>query len=309
MAGRWRSSKGLSLAVLGGVYAVALGVGLLVAEASRGIGPLAAALLGDLAATGVVFLFAVLLDNTSVYDPYWSLVPLPLALWWYFHPGEAGAADPWRFGLMAAVLGMWGVRLTANFARGWTGLNHEDWRYATYRRLGRARYWLISLAGLQMMPTLMVFGAMLPVYAVTRQPGPGPNLLDGLAVGVALGALVLEAVADEQKRRQKAVAVPGTLVASGLWERARHPNYLGEVAFWWGLFAFAPAAAWSHSWTVVGAVAMTLLFWRISVPLMDRHMQSHYPGYQAFAAGLPAMVPLGRRGRQPEPASRPVADG
>lgn len=303
MAGRRRWSKGGSLAVLGGVYAVALGVGFLAAETAGGTGPLAAALLGDLAATGVVFLGAVLLDNTSVYDPYWSVMPLPLALWWHFHPGAEGRADPWRFGLVAFALGIWGVRLTANFIRGWAGLNHEDWRYTAYRRLGRARYWLVSLAGLQMMPTLMVFGAMLPVYAVTRQPGPGPGVLDGLAAMVALGAAALETAADEQKRRQRIVAAPGTLVTSGLWARSRHPNYFGEVAFWWGLFAFAPAVAWSHSWTVVGAVMMTLLFWRVSVPLMDRRMESRYPGYRALAAGLPAMVPLGRRGGQPDPAS------
>lgn len=295
MAGRREWSKGASLAVLAGVYAAALGVGLGVAQAALGLGALPAALLGDLAATGVVFLGAVALDNTSVYDPYWSVVPLPLALWWYFHAGAAGSADPLRFALVAVLLGVWGIRLTANFVRGWSGLGHEDWRYTAYRRLGTLRYWLVSLAGLHLMPTLVVFGALLPVYALTREPGNGPNLLDVAAAVVAVSALTLETVADEQKRRRRVAAAPGSLVASGVWAWCRHPNYLGEVGFWWGILGFGLAAGWGRAWTAVGAVGMTLLFRLISVPLMDRRMTSRYPAYAAFAAAVPALLPSPRR--------------
>ncbi len=305
MAGRREWSKRASLALLAGVYGVALGAGFLVAEAAAGTGALAAALLGDLAATAVVFLASVAFDNTSVYDPYWSVMPLPLAVWWYFHPGPAGRAAGWRFLVVAVLLGLWGIRLTANFVRGWSGLGHEDWRYAAYRRLGILRYRLVSLAGLQLMPTLIVFAALLPAYALTREPGNGPGWLDGLGAAVALGAATLETVADEQKRRQRARAVPGEFAASGLWAWCRHPNYLGEVAFWWGMFGFALAAGGGYAWTGAGAVAMTLLFRLVSVPLMDRRLVSRYPGYAAFAASRPSLLPLappfrvrGRRARR-----------
>jgi steroid 5-alpha reductase family enzyme len=291
VAGRREWTKGASLAVLAGVYGAALGAGFLVAEAAAGTGPLVAALLGDLAATAVVFLGSVACDNTSVYDPYWSVVPLPLALWWHFHPGPGGRADAVRFMLVAVLLGLWGIRLTANFVRGWTGLGQEDWRYAAFRRLGMLRYRMVSLAGLELMPTLIVFSALLPVYALTRQPGDGPNWRDGLAAAVALAAVVLETVADEQKRRQRARLAPGELVTSGVWAWCRHPNYLGEVAFWWGVWGFAIAAAWGYAWTVAGAVAMTLLFRLVSVPLMDRRIASRYSGYAACATARPALWP------------------
>jgi steroid 5-alpha reductase family enzyme len=223
------------------------------------------------------------------------VLPLPLALWWYWHPAAAGAADPVRFGLAAGLLGIWGIRLTANFLRGWPGLAHEDWRYTAYRRLGMLRYRLVSLFGLQLTPTLIVFGAMLPVYALTRGPARGPHLLDGLAAVVAGGALLLETAADEQKRRRQALCAPGEFVATGLWARCRHPNYLGEVGFWWGIFLFAPAAAWREAWTAVGAVGMTLLFRLLSVPLMDRRLAGRYPGYAAFARRVPALLPRRRR--------------
>ncbi len=288
--------------MLAGVYGAALAAGLGVAAAASGAGPLAAALLGDLAATGVVVLATVAFDNTSVYDPYWSVLPLPLAIWWYLHPDAGVRADALRFTLVAGLLALWGFRLTANFLRGWSGLGQEDWRYSAYRRLGMLRYRLVSFAGLQLMPTLFVFAAMLPVYALTRGPGRGVGWLDALAAGVALAAVTLETVADEQKRRQRASAVPGEFAASGLWALCRHPNYLGEVGFWWGIGGFGLAAGWRHAWVIGGAVAMTLLFRLISVPLMDRRMAVRYPGYAAFAATRPALLPLlpppRRRGRR-----------
>jgi len=302
MPGRRYWTKRASLVVLAGVYAAALAAGLAVAESASAAGPLVAALLGDLAATGVVVLATVAFDNTSVYDPYWSVLPLPLAVWWYWHPGPGGRADVVRFALAAGLLGLWGLRLTANFLQGWSGLGQEDWRYSAYRRLGMLRYRLVSLGGLQLMPTLFVFAAMLPVYALTRGPARGPGWLDALAAGVALAAVVLETAADEQKRRHRSAAAPGEFAASGLWAFCRHPNYLGEVGFWWGMFGFGLAASWRHVWTIGGALAMTLLFRLISVPLMDRRMAARYPGYAAFAASRPALLPLApsprRRGRR-----------
>src|SRR5205814_1024454 len=33
------------------------------------------------------------------------------------------------------------------------------------------------------------------------------------------------------------------IVDRGLWRYSRHPNYLGEIGFWWGMWLFGLAAA------------------------------------------------------------------
>src|SRR5437763_9183593 len=48
----------------------------------------------DLAATIVIFIFSVLTNNSSMYDPYWSVVPVPIALFCLFQPGFIGIFDP-----------------------------------------------------------------------------------------------------------------------------------------------------------------------------------------------------------------------
>lgn len=298
MIGRRRWSKPASAAYLAVVYAAAAGIGWVVAQAASGLEHWLAVLLADLAATLFVFTMAVAANNTSVYDPYWSVAPFFIVFWWAAHgapsPPIEGAAetgpDPARFALAASAIGIWGLRLTANFLRGWTGLNHEDWRYTEYRRFGTFRYWLVSLAGLQTMPTLIVFAAMLPAYAFTREPGNGFGWLDVVAGLVTFGAIALETAADEQKRRYTGEG----FISTGVWAWCRHPNYLGELAFWWGIFLFALAADPAHWWTIAGPVAMTILFVFLSVPLMDRRMRRR-PGYTEHEKVMPALLPLGAR--------------
>ena len=97
-----------------------------------------ASLWGDLGATCVCFAFSLVLSNTSVYDAYWSVLPPVIALYWWVKSDDFSLADgmEWnandrnrRRSLELAVYIIWAVRLTYNWARGWSGLHHVDWRY------------------------------------------------------------------------------------------------------------------------------------------------------------------------------------
>ena len=46
---------------------------------------LAGAFTADLAATVLIFLFSMIANNSSIYDPYWSVAPVPIALYWIIH--------------------------------------------------------------------------------------------------------------------------------------------------------------------------------------------------------------------------------
>ena len=64
--------------------------------------------LADVAATLVVFFFSWRHDNSSVYDPYWSVAPLPILGAWLL-AAEPGASAP-RAGLATALVFAWGLR-------------------------------------------------------------------------------------------------------------------------------------------------------------------------------------------------------
>ena len=67
-------------------------------------------LVADLGATGVIYLFSMIVHNASLYDPYWSEQPVLILflLASYLHVWDMGSIL-----LLAAIL-FWGVRLTAN---------------------------------------------------------------------------------------------------------------------------------------------------------------------------------------------------
>src|ERR1041384_1158304 len=80
--------------------------------------------------------------------------------------------------VVLGLVALWAIRLTANWAWSWRGLGHEDWRYVQLRdqTRGRVPWWLVSLTGIQVMPTLVVFAGLLaawPAVTVTGAPFGG----------------------------------------------------------------------------------------------------------------------------------------
>ncbi len=274
-------------------YAVALAAGWLVYGALAGEVPALWALaVTDAAGTLAVFAFSVGCNNSSLYDAYWSVAPMALAP--AIALGGAGAPASRQVAVVALVLA-WGARLTWNWARGWQGLGHEDFRYVDLRgKTGRA-YWLVSLLGLHFMPTVSVFLGCLALFPALTARGP-LGALDGLAFAVTAGGIALEAAADERLRAfRKSKPPPGAILDTGLWSLCRHPNYLGEILFWWGLFLFGLAADAGAWWAVVGPLWITGLFAFISIPMMDTRSLARRPSYAEHMARVPALLPLGRR--------------
>jgi steroid 5-alpha reductase family enzyme len=294
MNGRMCTSRNLGRLISAAAYIVALCVAVLVVRAVGISHPLAALGLGTLLATVVIFAVSVAADNSSIYDPYWSLQPAAIAgyyLWTGW--GEVGA----RQILATALLLLYAVRLTSNFYRDWPGLSKEDFRYMSFRvRAGRA-YWPVSFLGIHLLPTIMVYLGCLPLYALTRSGAAGLNWLDAAGVLVLLGAVVLAYIADEQLRVFRSdPRNRGCSIRRGLWVYSRHPNYLGEVAAWWGLWLLALAGGLGWWWTVIGAGAITLLFVFVSVPMMEKRSLATRAGYQEYREQTPVLLPSFRRG-------------
>ncbi len=287
------ASKSFGVLVSVSAYVVALLSAVLAVRVAGLVHPLADLALGTVVATVVVFAVSMTTDNSSIYDPYWSVQPLAIA-GYYLWTGW-GAVDL-RQAVVTGLVFLYAVRLTSNFYRDWPGLGKEDFRYVEFReRFGKA-YWPVSFFGIHMFPTLMVYLGCLPLYALTRPGGAPFGWVDGLAVAVTLGALVLAFVADEQLRRFRSdPANKGQVADVGLWAVSRHPNYLGEVQNWWGLWLFALAAGTEWWWTVVGAAAITAMFVFVSIPWMERRISATRPGYAEYRAETSVLLPLPKR--------------
>lgn len=204
-----------------------------------------------------------------------------------------GIAAPFeRKVIVVGLVLLWGARLTLNWARGWQGLGHEDFRYVDLRKTTGKAYWLVSFFGLHFMPTVMVYLGCLSLF-ISLQSGKQPlGVFDAVGFVVTLGAIALEARADNELRRFRLTTQePGKILDTGIWAHCRHPNYLGEILFWWGLFFFALAADTSARWVIVGPLAINALFVFVSVPLMTKRALARRPAYKERIARVPALLP------------------
>ncbi|MGM0555545.1 MAG: DUF1295 domain-containing protein [Myxococcota bacterium] len=271
--------------------AVAIGVGSQLPSELHVIWRVAIA---DVAATAVIFAFSRIHDNSSLYDPYWSVAPVVIAGYFAWLGADAGAPEL-RIALAGGLVAIWGVRLTYNFFAGWSGLQHEDWRYRNFRRDYPRAYWIISFLGIHLFPTVLTFAGSLSLYPAMALEGRPLNWLDGVAALVTVGAIAIESVADAQLR-EFARHTDGTrIMEDGVWHYSRHPNYFGEICFWWGLWLFAMAAAPQYWWTVLGPVAITLLFVFVSLPLIDRRHLKKRPAYREHMRKVSGVIPWFRR--------------
>ena len=265
------------------LYSVALAAGLIAFARFEELFLAEAAL--TLTATLVIFAVTCFVPDTSLYDPYWSVAPVAMLL---------AAMVRYRLWSPNAVLMflcvcVWAVRLTGNWAVTYKGIGHEDWRYRAYReRFGKAGFFLINLVGLQMVPTIVVYFGLIGAFFVLESSGFSPWILPGLAV--MLAATVLEFISDRAVHRFLREN-PGTCRTCdvSVWKYSRHPNYLGEMSFWFGIFLAFVGVRPDIWYMGLGFLPIHILFLTASIPMMEKHnaeRRSDYAEYQSRTSVL-----------------------
>ena len=241
-------------------------------------------LIADVAATVVTFIFSVIFGNASVYDPYWSVQP-PVILIAFAIGNELTVLGV----LLLIVVSFWAIRLTANWAYTFANLNHQDWRYTMLKEKTGIFYPVINFVGIHMVPTLVVYGCILPaVWALIN--GVNVNFGSVLFICLALGAATMQGIADVQmhKFRKNRNA---SFIRIGLWKYSRHPNYLGEILMWWGVALSVICAAPNAWYLAVGALANTVLFFAVSIPMADGR-QSRKEGFAEYKKQTRMLLPI-----------------
>ncbi len=127
----YNKSKIYSISILSAIYvSVFLSVFCLFPLLSFS-GTMVNVFIADVVATVLIFVFSMIFRNSSVYDPYWSVIPPIIAIYLVFLYPEANLT---RQLVVTVLVLFWGIRLTLNWLRGWQGLRHQDWRYTQLRR-------------------------------------------------------------------------------------------------------------------------------------------------------------------------------
>jgi len=240
---------------------------------------------------------SLLSGDTSWVDREWSLVPI--AYVWVF--ALAAGLSSTRLDLMAALVTLWGLRLTFNFARkgGYSGV--EDYRWAVLRQsMNRWQFQLFNFFFIVLYQNALLVLITLPAWTAYQHRSAPLGLLDVLLMIAFLASTAGETVADQQqwdfhRLKHQAVAAgrqpSSQFCQSGLFRYSRHPNFFFEQAQWWLFFGIGAAAAGSAlQWTVLGAVLLTGLFIG-STRFTEQITLSKYPEYAEYQRRTSMLIP------------------
>lgn len=187
---------------------------------------------------------------------------------------------------------VWGMRLSIYLGiRNWG--KPEDYRYVNLRKRWGNNFALLKaflnvfvLQGV--LQYIMMFSSM---WSVSHNSNMVPfTFVSGVIL--ALFGLLFEIIGDAQlKAFKNDPSNKGKLMTKGLWSTTRHPNYFGEVVFWWGVYLTSFQGL--HSLVgIVSPILITLLINFVSgVPLLEKKYASRID-YQEYAKQTPRLIPI-----------------
>ncbi len=246
----------------------------------------------DVIATVIIFIFSMIFNNSSIYDPYWSVAPMVMAPCFAY---VTNGINPYEI-LIIVLIEIWGIRLTLNCAKRFKNLGIMDWRYQMFKDKHPKLWPLISFGGIHMMPTLVVFVAMLPVFSYmntfnTEVVEVNATLI--LSAVVTIFAIVIEMLADLQMDKFKKENKNSSAINEvGLWKISRHPNYFGEIVFWFSMFLFSLSVN-DNLWILMFCpLIVFLLFVFITIPMMEKRQLKNKPAYQEYVYRTNMLMPF-----------------
>ena len=256
------------------------------------------------------FVVGEITRNNSQMDKLWSILPA-VYTWVIAIKGHMQI----RLVIMACLATLWGARLTFNFARKgayklrfWEG--EEDYRWPVLREKKefkpRWKWVLFDLFFISIYQNALVLATTMPAFISMCSYAP-LNALDYVAMGLMLGFIVLETIADEQQWRfqtkKKELLAGGKKLAdlprpynrgfntTGLWAHSRHPNYFAEQCIWISFYIFSIGAGIAIlNWSMIGALLLVALFLGSS-EFGEEISSSKYPQYAEYKKKVSLFIP------------------
>ena len=152
------------------------------------------------------------------------------------------------------------------------------------------RFWVLQGA--------TVFVVMLAASYAFMQPATSITWVSILGIIIFLKGLALEATADMQKFNfNNDSKNKGTWIDLGVWRMSRHPNYLGEMMVWIGMYLTVISSLTGNQW--LGALfsplyIIVLLLFVSGVPLLEKSADKKWgtnPAYKKYKKEVPSVLP------------------
>ena len=196
--------------------------------------------------------------------------------------------------ILFSAIALWSMRLTYVMLQRKLG-HGEDVRYTKLREWKKPGLSLniFVLKQVFLLQGIVIWCVTLPIQFILSSSAPTDlNYINFVGLVVICIGFLWELISDYQLDRFKKTSPnPTDFLRAGLWSYSRHPNYFGEIFFWWGVFIFSIVNLFSLV-SVVGPILFTYLIINITgVRTMDKRMGKKYSGYTEYMQTTNAIIP------------------
>ena len=110
------------------------------------------------------------------------------------------------------------------------------------------------------------------------------SIIGCIGIVIAILGFLIESIADKQKYSFKKEN-PDAFIQTGLWTNIRHPNYLGEILFWVGIFLLS-ISGFENSIVFVGIISPSWIIFLLlkfsGIPPLEKKWAEKYKDNNQF---------------------------
>lgn len=231
------------------------------------------------------FVLAQILKNNSIVDIAWGLGFVAI-VWWVqvYYPQDKRL-------ILTTFVTIWGIRLATyifirNKGKG------EDWRYANWRKgWGDQAFWKAFWRVFMLQGFIMWVIAQPLLSHGLENPGGLVTSLAYIGQVMAIVGIAWEGISDWQLYKYKADPKnKGKLMTNGLWALSRHPNYFGEMLFWWAVWLMALPLGGGLV-ALISPIAISYVLLTISGPMLEKRYEGR-ADFEEYSKHTPAFIPF-----------------
>jgi len=247
--------------------------------------------IADVVATIIIWIIGNIFKTASVYDPYWSVQTVVISIALIINKGQLSLGT--IIYLIPVIL--WAIRLTYNFIKTFNDLSYIDWRYKMLKEKTKFFYPVVNLLGIHLVPTIIVFLASMPLfYYIVNDLSF--NYLSVIGVIIMIIAVGFEYIADNNMHKFiKTRKSRSEINRTGIWKYSRHPNYFGEILFWYGMAVYLILPNINLWYFILGAILNNALFLFISIPMAEKKMMQYKDNFLEYKKEIRMLIPIKKR--------------
>jgi len=245
--------------------------------------------ISNVISTIIIWFIGVLINTASTYDPYWSVQTPVIFICLLIKYGNLNVGNL----IYLELILFWAIRLTYNYTKTFHDITYIDWRYNQIRESTGKFYQIVNLLGICLFPTIIVYAASIPSFLYVMDD-LNLEYIQFIGFIIILASVLIEMKADIDIHEFKKIrSSRNEIIRIGLWKYSRHPNYFGEICFWYGVAFVYIFCDFTKKWYYIfGAILNNALFLGISIPLAEKNLRKYKEGYDEYKKNTSMLIPI-----------------